>query len=211
MKRVYPEAEAPEYEIILQDFESSNEGIRLVSLVKHDKPAIGVEGMYFTKDKVELKKYEFKKIKDKKLIVGPAMIPDIRIKREDEDGSIFFVFMSKETIVKLVNKFNRDNTGKSINIQHTSSMAPAYISQNWIIEDSYYDKSKKYGYSLPIGTWFVECMVEDEEFFEKDVKEGGLYSFSIEGILSQKPVVYNSIENMIDLLSFEDIKSIILN
>ena len=198
MKKMYPESTAPVYEITFSD--DDNSGIRLVSLVKD--PAIEVNGMFFNK---EMKDYGFKNIKEKQMIVGPGMIPDMRIPRKDDDGDLYFVFFSKDTIKELVNKFNRNNTGKSINIEHSSTMAPAFISQNWIVEDSYYDKSKMYGFNLPVGSWFIECKVEDKEFWDKSVKEDGLFSFSIEGLLGQKP----SNMNKIDLLTDDEITEII--
>jgi len=204
-KKIYSDAEWPEFEITFTEDDPTS-GIRLVSLVAD--PAIDVKGMYFSKD--EEKKYEFKAIKDKMMVVGPALIPNIRIKRKSDDYGNHKVFFSKDTIKLLVDKFNRNNTGKSMNVLHTDTMAPAFISENWIVDDPYYDKSKLYGYNLPVGSWFICAKIEDEDFWETSVKENNLYSFSIEGLLGQKISSYqNQIYEAIDSMSEDDIMDVL--
>lgn len=201
-KKIFKDADYPIYEIMLEDDDST--GIRLVSLVKD--PAIEIQGMAFSKE--EQKNYEFKAIKDKQIIVGPAMIPDKKIPRKDEDGDPYYVFFSKDTIRCMVDKFNSENTGRSINIDHTNEMMPGFISENWIVEDPYYDKSRMYGYNLPVGTWFIVSKVEDTNFWNKEVKEAGRYSFSVEGLMSQR--LSNNYSSIIDSLTEEEIIEILL-
>jgi hypothetical protein len=204
-KKIYNDAEWPVFEITFQDDDPTS-GIRLVSLV--NDPAIEVRGMYFSKE--DLKKYEFKAIKEKMMVVGPAMIPDRNIPRKSDEYGNHFVRFSKDTVKELAYKFNRNNTGKSMNILHSESMAPAFIGENWIVEDPYHDKSRMYGYNLPVGSWFICAKIEDEEFWESDVKDNNLFSFSIEGLLGQKPFDYsNHVYQAIDSMSMDDIKDIL--
>lgn len=203
-KKVFKDANYPIFEITFQD--EDNTGIRLVSLVKD--PAIEEQGMFFSKE--EQVNYQFKELKDQQMIVGPAMIPDKKILRKDDEGEPYYVFFSKETIKGLMEKFNANNTGKSINVDHTNEMAPGFITENWIVADSYFDKSRMYGYNLPIGSWFITCKITDEQFWNMKVKEEGRYSFSIEGLLGQKPIdIYSAIDNLTDeevLALFDEIK-----
>lgn len=199
-KKIFKDANYPTFEITFE--EDGNSGVRLVSLVKD--PAIDEYGMYFSKE--EIMNYEFKEIKDKQMIVGPAMIPNKKILRKDEDGDPFYVFFSAETIKGMMEKFNANNTGKSINVDHTNQMAPGFITQNWLIEDPYYDKSKMYGYNLPIGTWFICCKITDENFWNTAVKEEGRYSFSVEGLMGQKPSnKFSSINDLTDEKLIDDL------
>jgi len=125
---------------------------------------------------------------EKQIIAGPVIIPNIKIYRNNEDEEYYVVF-TKENIKRLVDKFQRSNNNKSINIDHTNVLAPAHIIGSWIIEDTTYDKSKYYGFNdLPIGTWFIEVHIPDEEFFKTEIKENNKYGFSIEGLLNQKLV-----------------------
>jgi hypothetical protein len=154
--------------------------------------------------------FQFAIQKDKKKIIGPALIPDIDIYRRDPDGFEYMIRFSKDTIEKLVEKFNKNGTNRRINFNHTNQMVDAFINASWIKEG---DNDKSTGYpvfkDLPIGTWFIEVKVEDDKFWETKVKEEGFYSFSIEGILGlekveMKKAEYISINDYIDSMSEED-------
>ena len=207
MKKMFPNDECPIYEILFQ--EDDNIGIRMVSLVQD--PAIEVKGVALSKYKES--KYEFKKIGDQMIIVGPALIPELKIPRDDEDGDLYFIKFSADTIKKLMRKFNKENNSKSINIDHTTERVNGYIAENWIIEDQYYDKSKLYGFDLPVGTWMICVKIDDQEFWDKKVKEEGRYSFSIEGILARSPMKYSAMKysaiNIIDSLNDDELIDII--
>jgi hypothetical protein len=203
-KKIFNDAEAPIYEIVIG--EDDNTGIRLVSIVKD--PAIEVLGLAFSKENVK-KEFEFKNIQDQQMIVGPALIPNIKIPRTDDNGDLYFVYFTEDTIRTMVEKFNRDNNNKSINLDHTTTMVDAYIQQNWIIEDSYYDKSKLYGFNLPSGTWFICCKVCDSTFWNNEVKDQGKFSFSVEGLMGQKPDGFNDINKFIDDLNYNEIMDLL--
>lgn len=137
--------------------------------------------------------------KEQKIIAGPVLIPNKHIYRKDPDtGQEYDIVFSPEVITQIVQKFNKGNNNKSINLQHTNTMSPAYIQENWLVADPIYDKSKVYGYSLPINTWFAVVKVEDDDFWENEVKNLGMYSFSIEGIIAQK-LVHLAINKQIDM------------
>lgn len=166
-------------------------GIQFVSLVVD--PAIEVKGMYFSKE--ELQSFEFKAIKEQMKIVGPAMIPNKKILRVDDQGKNFYVKFKPEVIAKLRDKFNKENNNKAINVDHTNKMANSYIQENWLVEDPVYDKSKLYGYTLAPGTWFIMVKIEDPKFWE-ECKEIGRYSFSIEGMLDMIPQSMEAINHI---------------
>jgi hypothetical protein len=132
------------------------------------------------------------------------------IYRRDPDGFEYFIRFSKETIEKLVEKFNKNGSNRRINFNHTNQMVDAFINASWIKEG---ENDKSTGYpvfkDLPVGTWFIEVKVEDDKFWNTKVKEEGFYSFSIEGILGlekveMKKVEYISINDYIDSMSEED-------
>ena len=133
------------------------------------------------------KRQEFTQVADKQIIVGPALIPNKKIFRRDEEtGAEYYVVFTPEVIRMIVEKFNKTNNNKSINLDHTNTMAPAYIVEQWLIADPVYDKSKVYGYDLPVDSWFIVVKVEDTNFWNTQVKELGKYSFSVEGLMGQK-------------------------
>ncbi len=180
-KKKYKLDELPVYEILIDDEDET--GIRYLSIVQD--PAIEMKGMYF--NDVEVKEFRFFASKEQQKIVGPALIPYKKIYRVDEDGE-YFVMFTPETIEKMVRKFNSTGSNRRINFDHTNQIIDGYIEQNWIVEDTMYDKSRMYGYELPKKSWFVEVKIDDTNFWNTFVKEDGFFSFSIEGILGQRLV-----------------------
>jgi hypothetical protein len=198
-KKKYKLDELPVYEMVIDDFDET--GIRYLSIVQD--PAIETKGMFFNEDKI--KEFRFFVSKEEQKIVGPAMIPYKKIYRSDKDGE-YFVFFTPETIEKMVKKFNATGSNRRLNFNHSNVMVKGFIEQNWIVESEMYDKSKVYGYELPVKSWFVEVRIEDEKFWNNFVKEDGFYSFSIEGILGQKLVSMSShMDNFIDGLSDDEV------
>ena len=106
--------------------------------------------------------------------------------RKDDDGNPYMVVFSKETISQMVSKFNANGSNRRINVDHSKQMVNAFVMENWIVEDPYYDKAKLYGFDVPVGTWMVCVKVEDEEFWKEEVRGSGKYGFSIEGLMGQK-------------------------
>jgi hypothetical protein len=208
MKKQFKDADYPIYEIVCDDTERT--GIRLLSIV--DEPAIEMMGVAFSID-TSMKDYQFKAQEDKQMIVGPGMIPNKKILRKDEDGNFYYNVFKAETILKLVQKFNSQGTNRKINVDHSNKMVNAYIMENWIVEDTYYDKSRMYGFNVPVGTWMVSIKIEDKEFWNKEVKELGKFGFSIEGVMGEKPLEYSKImtfEDHIDNLNDDEIEDILI-
>jgi len=151
------------------------------------------------------KQFAFSVNAEKKKIVGPALIPDMDIYRRDPDGFEYYIRFSKETIEKLVEKFNKGGSNRRINFNHTNQMVDAFINSSWIKES---DNDKSVGYpdfkDLPVGTWFVEVKIENEKFWQEKVKGEDYYSFSIEGILGLEKIEMSKIEDFIETMTEED-------
>jgi len=187
----------PTYEIVIDEFDET--GISLISLV--EDPAIMVKGMAFNNNSM----MSFKQVDDdKQIIIGPALIPDMKIYREDDKFGQYYVTFSKETIAKMVEKFNKYGSNRKINIDHSNMMVDAFIIEDWLTEDLVYDKSRKYGIEVPVGTYMIMVKIEDKEFWKNEVKDNGKFGFSIEGMLGQQ-LVSLSKEASIDDLTEEDL------
>lgn len=187
----------PTYEIVIDEFDET--GISLISLV--EDPAIIVKGMAFNNNSM----MSFKQVDDdKQIIIGPALIPDMKIYREDDKFGQYYVTFSKETIAKMVEKFNKYGSNRKINIDHSNMMVDAFIIEDWLTEDLVYDKSRKYGIEVPVGTYMIMVKIEDKEFWQNEVKDNGKFGFSIEGMLGQQ-LVSLSKEASIDDLTEEDL------
>ena len=179
IKKIDPDR-LPVYEIVIDEFDET--GISLISLVQD--PAIMVKGMAFNNSSI----MSFKEVGDKQIIIGPALIPDMRIYREDDKYGRYYVTFSKETIAKMVEKFNKFGSNRKINIDHSNMMVDAFIIEDWLTEDEVYDKSRKYGFEVPVGTYMIMVKIEDTNFWNEEVKGNGKFGFSIEGMLGQQLV-----------------------
>jgi hypothetical protein len=191
----------PVYSIVINDDDDT--GISLISLV-YD-PAIIMKGMTFNETQSLM---TFKEVgEDKQIIVGPALIPNMKILREDDKYGLYYVLFSEETIEKMVEKFNKFGSNRKINIDHSNRMVDAFIMEDWIVEDEVYDKSRKWGFEVPKGSYFIKVKIEDTDFWNEEVKGNEKFGFSIEGLLGQS-LIQMSKEYGIDDLSLEDLLKI---
>jgi hypothetical protein len=122
---------------------------------------------------------------EKKIVVGPAMIPDLKIFRKDSKGNPYYVYFSKETIAMIAEKYMRNKYIDNNDLMHDGkAVRDVYVIESWIKEDEN-DKSVKYGYGdLPVGTWFVSMKVKNPKVWEA-VKEGRLNGFSVSGYFEE--------------------------
>ena len=118
---------------------------------------------------------------EKRIVVGPAMVPDLKIFRKDKEGNPYHVFFSAETIKMIMEKYMRNKYLDNNDENHDGqAVKDVYVIESWIKEDMQ-DKSNKYGYEdLPIGTWFVSMKVRNDDVWKK-VKQGELNGFSVSG------------------------------
>lgn len=132
-------------------------------------------------EKKEMSKQKFQTDDEKRIVIGPAMVPDLKIFRKDKEGNPYHVFFSAETIKMIMEKYMRnkylDNNDENHNGQ---AVKDVYVIESWIIEDEEYDKSKKYGFSLPVGSWMVAMKVRNDDVWEK-IKDGSLAGYSVSG------------------------------
>jgi hypothetical protein len=126
---------------------------------------------------------------EKRIVLGPAMIPDQKIFRKDRLGNPYYVYFSSDTIKMIADKYMKNQYTRNNDLMHDGTAVPdVYVSESWIKEDEH-DKSVKYGYeNLPIGTWFVAMKVAKTPEGDKVwnmVKEGKLNGFSVSGYFEE--------------------------
>lgn len=140
--------------------------------------------------KKKKKDQKFAQDEEKRTIVGPAMVPDLKIPRKDNDGNMYEVYFSSETIKMIADKYMKNQYTRNNDLMHDgTAVKDVYVVESWIKEDEN-DKSSKYGYGdLPIGTWFVamKCAKtpEGDKVWEM-VKSGELAGYSVSGWFSEE-------------------------
>jgi hypothetical protein len=134
--------------------------------------------------KEEMKK-NFSTDDEKRIVVGPAMVPDLNIMRRDAFGKPYYVYFTSETIKMIAEKYMKMKYIDNNDTNHNGEAAKdVYVIESWIKEDDL-DKSIKYGFGdLPVGTWFVSMKVKNNEVWNK-VKNGELNGFSVSGYFEE--------------------------
>jgi hypothetical protein len=163
---------------ISEDLDAPQE-VSAVALV--DMPAI--EQPFFAFDKVQ--RFAIAS-EDERIVVGPAMIPDMPIYRRDEAGEYYVVF-DKKTIEKIALKFYAKGLQDQANEMHSKPVEGVVFFQSWIADESKGIPKMKQFEDLPDGTWFLGAKVENDETWAK-VKDGTFKGFSVEGYFDMKPV-----------------------
>ena len=200
------------YELIID--ETTDDEVFALSLVS--EPAIQSNFMYLNKQgkKIEVK---FASVdEEQKLIVGPILIPDIKILRQDSPKEKpYEVFFSKDTVKQAAQKYLADNHTNDITIEHEKPVDGVSLVESWIVESSVYDKSKMYGLNLKPGTWAGVFKVNNQEVWDM-VKSGDYKGISLEGIFSHFKTNLSQIKPIMELsddeasVLLEQIKTIIL-
>lgn len=158
-------------------FSEEKEGVFAISLVEN--PAIEIDFIALSKANI-IKLAEVSE--EKRLLISPVLIPNQPIYRRDDKGNEFNIIFPAETILKAQQNFYKQGFQRNSNIEHDDNLTLNDVTfvESWIKEDDTHDKSLKYGFDLPNGTWFAVMKVENDETWQK-VKNGEVKGFSIEG------------------------------
>ena len=161
-------------------------GITAMGLV--DAPAI--EENWIALSKVQLSAVN----DERRMLYGPALIPDKEILRYDDKGEPYYVYFEKETVQKVAHQFFKKNLQHTTNLQHEIPVTGVTVVESWLKEGKN-DKSIELGLpDLPDGTWFIGTKV-DEEHVWNDVKEGKIKGYSIEGFFNEVGVAMSGVKN----------------
>jgi hypothetical protein len=154
-------------------------GIDAISLVEH--PAIEEDFIALNNQRVEFATQS----EEKRILMGAALVPNKPIYRVDGDNE-FYVYFSEGTIRKASELFFQKAKQNNATLEHEVGINGLTVVESWIIEDEIQDKSKKYGFDLPVGTWMVSMKVNNPEIWDGWVKTGKVKGFSIEGYFVDK-------------------------
>lgn len=183
---------------LLIDEEAALSGIEAISIV--DKPAIDEKFIALSEEKkIQLAEVD----KEKKILMGAALVPNRNIFREDENDG-YYIYFSEDTVRKASELFLvRGNQNKST-LEHEADLHGLSVVESWIIEDNVHDKSRKYGMDLPVGTWMVSMKVNNDDVWDNYVKTGLVSGFSIEGYFT------DSVDLSSDVISEDDATEILV-
>ena len=171
-----------EYELIELIIDEENEwsGIEAISIVEN--PAIEEDFIALNSQR-EVKMAEVDK--EKRILMGAALIPNKQIYRRSGEHE-YYIYFTEETVEKASQLFLARGKQNNSTLEHEVEIGGLSVVESWIIEDEVHDKSRKYGLSMPVGTWMVSVKVNNDQIWEEYVKTEKVKGFSIEGFFADK-------------------------
>ncbi len=166
-------------ELIL-DEEQEDAGIEAISIV--ESPAIESDFVALNSEEIKLAEID----KDKKILLGALLIPNKPIYRKGDEGEEYYIFFSKDTIVKASQMFLKNGYQNNSTLEHAQALNGLTLVESWIVESETQDKSRKYGLNVPVGTWMGAVKVNNDEVWSEYVKTNKVKGFSIEGYFADK-------------------------
>jgi len=169
-------------ELILDEDSEGLTGIEAVSIV--EMPAIESDFVALSEQEIKLAKVD----DEKRLLMGAALIPNKPIFRKNGENT-FYVYFSEKTVRRASELFFQNSMQNNATLEHEMEINNLTVVESWIVEDTEMDKSKKYGLSVPKGTWMISMKVENQEVWNDYIKTGKVKGFSIEGYFADKAQV----------------------
>ena len=165
----------------------------IVELFIDEEDAIGIEAISVVEspaieeDFIALKNQEFKLAevdKEKRILMGAALIPNKPIYRRNEDNE-YYIYFSRDTVRKASELFFINGNQNNSTLEHQVPLTGLSVVESWIVE-SEKDKTRHYDMEVPIGTWMVSMKVLNDDVLNDYVKTGKVKGFSIEGYFADK-------------------------
>lgn len=159
-------------------------GVFAISLVQN--PAIEENWIYLSKQyKIELAKVNG----EKRLLLGPVLIPNKEIPRIDpETGEEYDITFGEDVIEKAAQLFLQRQYNNESTLEHGKPLDDISVVESWVVADPNKDKANAYGLSYPKGSWLVMAKVNNDDVWEEYVKTGKVKGFSLEGLFGHNLV-----------------------
>ena len=168
-------------ELILDEDQLAH-GIDAISIVS--APAIESNFIALKKHNVKFATLDA----DKRILMGPALIPDKPIYR-NQDGEEFYCYFSQNTVRRASELYLTRGNQNNATLEHEFNIHGLSLVETWIKEDMVNDKSALYGLNDPVGTWMVTMKVANDQIWNEYVKTGLVKGFSIEGFFAENSSV----------------------
>lgn len=167
----------PLYELKVSGIDTPLSAVTFTALV--DEPAIESYAMCFSDNK----QMEFAvENEDRRIVTGAAMIPDMKIYRNDQNGE-YNVFFTKDTIELIMKKWAKQGRHNNVNIMHERDNIPqgVYLTESFMVDSKRGMSAPKIlKGNFPDGTWIKSYFVENDDVWSK-FKSGIYKGFSEEG------------------------------
>jgi hypothetical protein len=152
-----------------------------------------------TQDNVAFSKDEFKGD-----ITAVVFQPEQKIYRYDPNTQTpYYVFMSRDTIRKMLMKVSRLKPKNLINFEHTDKVFSGdevYSYENWLVgDDPRMDKSYEiFGREFAPGTWITTIHFRNQELFDNFILSNETAGVSLEGLFEEVPFNFMKFKSAAD-------------
>lgn len=176
-----------EYKVIFNKDEMK--GVFAISLV--GEPAIGIDFLALSKEDVN--ELQFATVDtERRIVISPVLIPEQRILRI-KDGNPISVYFDAQTIEQVQRNFSESLALSKSTIEHSGQFIDGVcFVETWIKEDDVHDKSVKFGFDQPVGTWFVTMSIENDTVWNDYVKTGKVKGLSIDGLFKFEKINFSN-------------------
>lgn len=190
--------------------------LQLKPLVKGEKRAFGFDKIAFVEDPalesegIYLSEQAEIKLANeyKQQVIAPLLIPNKKIWRKTNGGH--YIYFTEEVIKEL--KSEAGDKLKELDLfknTHRGEIAPAFIIEDWIIEDENDKTYTEYGFKvedIPLGSWMVHSQIIDKEFWDKEIMNNKKFKYSIEAFLHMNAINLSNDKNNTKKVNMEDEK-----
>lgn len=169
------------YDMII-DPETDEMGLKQMSMV--NSPAIMTAWAKFNDSEVKFSILN----EDQRIVFGPALIPDLPIKRVVM-GQEFYLKITKDEILKTAIKFAKDGIATRIDTNHDNNLiSDSVIFESFVTDSNRIKPESVKGYeTLAEGTLFFTGKINNLQQWAK-VQSGELTGWSIDGLFKFQPV-----------------------
>ena len=160
-----------------------------------DEPAIESDYMVFEKETEE--RYQFQELdRERRLLVGYAMISDLEIPRFDKNRGAYKVKFPKDSIDKIVRNFSKNGLNGNMNEMHnTGELLPGvFVRWQYQLDEELGLKAPKGLKQEAEGSWVIFVQCDNDEIYDK-AKKKLIRGFSIEGRFIEEEIFNKSIES----------------
>lgn len=181
----------PLYDIEFSDETSVFNNVALVT-----EPAIMETFIQLSKQ--DNSRVQLKFDEERRIVSGPALIPDEPIYR-NQGGKQFYIKYTKKTIAKMALNFFKNHRNTEGNVEHEIPVNGITFFESYLV-----DKQRGISpaeFDLPDGTWFLSAKVENDDVWSL-VKSGDLTGFSIDiaNIRFKEQEEIDSLEDLMEYL-----------
>ena len=180
----------PLYDVLFFDEKSVFNNIALVT-----EPAIGEDFIQLSKQNINMKIDQ-----EKRIVSGPALIPDEPIYR-NQGGKSYYIKYTADTIKQMAINFFKTGRQTEGNVEHMMNVQGITFFESYLLNKERGIAPKEFE-NLPDGTWILSARVDNDDVWEL-IKQGALtgFSISIEGVGLNEEKEIETLEDFLNYLN----------